>query len=264
MLTHKTNSKLRMTELIIADPSHLNSIGPNMSKALGIFIDFFETEHLKEKHPSHSLIIRCEPIATNTGRYWSAGGNQKELASLSSLDARKFSSSMQKNLQRLRDLPVVVIVAIDGIVLGGGWELSLAGDIRLATSSTVLDFKQLQIGLPTGFGGAQRLAELTSLSLAQKLIFQSSQLNSHDAHSIGLFHQIFEDQGKLIEHAKILAKSLSDVPLEVLQAQKKLLAAPALAKPSIEDNSDLFASVWNNKKHLISLQKWKSAKDPQS
>jgi enoyl-CoA hydratase/carnithine racemase len=233
-----------------------------MSKGLGLFIDFFENEISKGKHPSHSLIIRCKTVATKTGRYWSAGGNQKELASLTPSEAQDFSYRMQKNLQRLRDLPAVVIVAIDGIVLGGGWELSLCGDIRLATHSSIMDFKQLQIGLPTGFGGAERLSELTSLSLAQKLIFQSSKLNSHEAHKIGLFHEIFEDESELLEYANKLAQSLSEVPLEVLQAQKKLLVAPALKKTSIEDDSNLFASVWNNKKHKQSLKKWKPGHPP--
>ena len=146
-------------------------------------------------------------IITGGGKGFLAGADIREMETLRPSDAKAFALTGQRVLRLLELIPQPVIAAINGYALGGGCELALACDLRIASTNATLGQPELSLGIPPGGAGTQRLPRLIGLSQAKKMILTGEALKAEVALAIGLVHAVVEP-ARLMETARRVAKRL--------------------------------------------------------
>ncbi|HHW38631.1 MAG TPA: enoyl-CoA hydratase [Bacillales bacterium] len=148
-----------------------------------------------------------------------AGADIKEFPELRKETGEAICVNGQSVFQKISDLKQPVIAAIDGFTLGGGLELALACDFRIATKKSQFGLPEVKLGIIPGYGGTQRLPRLIGLGKAKQLIFSGEFLQADDAYQIGLIEAITE--GNVKEEAIMWAnKILRNGPIAVQAAKK--------------------------------------------
>lgn len=176
----------------------------------------FEELYLVMAEIAYDKEIRVVIITGAGGKAFASGADIRSLNERATLDALK--SKAQDVLVAIENLDKPVIAAIDGYALGGGCELALACDIRIATKKSKLGQPEVNLGIIPGMGGTQRLQRVVGIGKAKELIFTGDILSAEQALAIGLLNIVAEDaddlQRKAIEMAeKIAAKGPQAVSL---------------------------------------------------
>ena len=232
----------------IARPERGNALGTTLAREL--LRDVHDLRDSAQK--PRSLVIAAAPVVKGGSTTWIAGGDLKELAEIHDADdAKHYVTMMSDALQTLAELPIPVIIAMDGAAIGGGAELALAGDLRLATSYSVLEFRQLKAGLATGYGSANRLVSLIGLSRAQGLLFRAESVSATEAKSIGLVHEVCANTAELDLAVHRICDDLAKLDPSALAAQKRMLwhATHSHAATARTAELELFATIWRNPGH---------------
>ncbi|XP_037654365.1 methylglutaconyl-CoA hydratase, mitochondrial isoform X3 [Choloepus didactylus] len=120
------------------------------------------------------------------------GADLKERVKMHSSEVGPFVSKARAVINEIANLPVPTIAAIDGLALGGGLELALACDVRVAASSAKMGLVETKLAIIPGAGGTQRLPRAIGMSLAKELIFSARVLDGHEAKAIGLISHVLE------------------------------------------------------------------------
>lgn len=169
-------------------------------------------------------------ILTGAGsKAFVAGADIAEIAALLGPEAGvEYSRFGQGVMRKLELLPKPVIVAINGYALGGGCELALCGDVRIAADTAQLGQPEINLGVIPGFGGTQRLARLIGRDRAKLLIFTGERVGAEEAYQLGIVDRVVPATG-LMEAAYELAISLAS----------KAPRALALAKAAVNEGADL-------------------------
>ena len=141
-------------------------------------------------------------IITGSGeRSFCAGADISYMVDIDAVAAEKYASSAQSVLNKIEKMEKPVIAAINGFALGGGCELALVCDLRIASENAKIGQPEVTIGIPPGWGGSQRLSRIIGPSKAKEMIFTGKMISAHEAASIGLVNQIVlltdEDKSKL-------------------------------------------------------------------
>jgi enoyl-CoA hydratase len=123
-------------------------------------------------------------------RVFAAGADIKEMAAMSHTDMVKRSGPLQSALSTVADIPKPVVAAVTGYALGGGCELALCADIRIAADTAKLGQPEILLGLIPGAGGTQRLTRLVGPARAKDLIFTGRQVDAEEALAIGLVDRV--------------------------------------------------------------------------
>ncbi|XP_072129832.1 enoyl-CoA hydratase domain-containing protein 2, mitochondrial [Mobula birostris] len=119
-----------------------------------------------------------------------AGADLKERAQMSNAEVGQFVHKLRSLMSNIASLPMPTIAAIDGYALGGGLELALACDLRVAASSAKMGLIEVTRGLLPGAGGSQRLPRTVGIGKAKELIFTGRQVDGEQAESIGLVNDV--------------------------------------------------------------------------
>ena len=144
-----------------------------------------------------------------------AGADITEMKDLNTMEGRKFSILGNKVFRRLENLEKPVIAAVNGFALGGGCELAMACDIRLASEKAKFGQPETGLGITPGFGGTQRLPRLVGTGMAKELIYTGKIIKADEALRIGLVNRVVEVD-KLMEEAKNLAETIAaNAPIAV-------------------------------------------------
>ncbi|XP_065802727.1 methylglutaconyl-CoA hydratase, mitochondrial isoform X3 [Muntiacus reevesi] len=165
-----------------------NSLSKNLIKMLSKAVDA-----LKSDKKVRTIIVRSEVPGI-----FCAGADLKERAKMSSSEVGPFVSKIRAMINEIvflsvsANLPVPTIAAIDGLALGGGLELALACDIRVAASSAKMGLVETKLAIIPGGGGTQRLPRAIGMSLAKELIFSARVLDGQEAKSVGLISHVLE------------------------------------------------------------------------
>jgi 3-hydroxypropionyl-coenzyme A dehydratase len=141
-------------------------------------------------------------IITGSGeRSFCAGADISYMVDIDAVAAEKYASSAQSMLNKIEKMEKPVIAAINGFALGGGCELALVCDLRIASENAKIGQPEVTIGIPPGWGGTQRLSRIIGPSKAKEMIFTGKMISAHEAASIGLVNQLVlltdEDKSKL-------------------------------------------------------------------
>ncbi len=131
-------------------------------------------------------------IITGEGRAFVAGADISEMMEMDHPEATAFAKKGQGVFDRIQALPVPVIAAVNGFALGGGTELAISCDIRIASKAAKFGQPEVNLGVIPGFGGTQRLARLIGPGKAKELIFTGDIISADEALKIGLVQHIVE------------------------------------------------------------------------
>jgi enoyl-CoA hydratase len=188
----------RVAVVTLNRPKALNALNSETLKELDVVID-----DLEKDDDIYAVIL------TGSGdKAFVAGADITEMKDLNTMAARRFSILGNKVFRRLENLEKPVIAAISGFALGGGCELAMACDIRIASQKARFGQPEVGLGITPGFGGTQRLARLVGTGIAKELIYTGRMVKADEALSIGLVNKIVEPE-KLMEEARAMANMIA-------------------------------------------------------
>ena len=154
-------------------------------------------------------------ILTGAGRSFVAGADIGEMKGFSSIDGKKFGVHGGGVFLKLENLSKPVIAAVNGFALGGGCELSMACDIRLASEKARFGQPEVGLGITPGFGGTQRLPRIVGVSKAMELILTATTIKADEAKAIGLVNEVYAPEA-LMDAALEMARSFTkNAPIAV-------------------------------------------------
>ncbi|MDQ4101496.1 MAG: enoyl-CoA hydratase-related protein [Thermoproteota archaeon] len=163
-------------------------------------------------------------VITGAGeRSFCAGADISYMVNIDPIQAEQYATSAQDVINKIDRLEKPVIAAVNGFALGGGCELALACDIRMASSNAKIGQPEVTIGIPPGWGGTQRLTRLVGPAKAKELIFTGKMITADEAYQIGLVNKVVnlgsddkippdapkDDTAKEKERASEIAKTLN-------------------------------------------------------
>jgi len=159
-------------------------------------------------------------IITGAGeRAFCAGADLKERATLSQNEVKKFIITIRTLLSSIQYLNKPVISAVNGIALGGGTEIALASDIRIASDNAVMGLTETRLAIIPGGGGTQRLPRIIGMGKAKEMIFTGRRVDAKEALSIGLVNKVCK-QEVLIDECMKMADMIAETgPIAVEQAK---------------------------------------------
>ena len=159
-------------------------------------------------------------IITGAGdRAFCAGADLKERATLTQNEVKKFIITIRTLLSSIQYLNKPVIAAINGIALGGGTEIALATDIRIAADSAVMGLTETRLAIIPGGGGTQRLPRIIGIGKAKELIFTGRRIDAQEAIEINLVNKICKQRELINECIKMADMIAETGPIAVEQAK---------------------------------------------
>ena len=143
-------------------------------------------------------------ILTGAGeKAFVAGADIKELNTLNALSAKVFSQKGLDIINKLQNLSIPVIAAVNGFALGGGTEIALACDFIFASEKATFGQPEINLGLIPGFGGTQRLPRLIGTNMAKELIYTGNMVSAADGKQIGLVNKVAAPEALMDEVMKV-------------------------------------------------------------
>ncbi|PBL02304.1 enoyl-CoA hydratase [Armillaria gallica] len=180
-------------------------------------------ENLEAVHFDKS--VRVLIVRSTTVGSFCAGADLIERRTMSQDQVAKFLVDLRAALGQLESLPMPTIAAIDGPALGGGLELSLACDLRVAGSTvTKIGLPETALGIMPGAGGTQRATRILGVSKAKDLIFTARMLSAPEALEWGLVDYVSSPESNAFERALTLAKTISSNAPLALRAAKQAIS----------------------------------------
>ena len=159
-------------------------------------------------------------IVTGTGeKAFCSGADLKERVTLSPIQVKEYIFTIRNLFTSIEQLNKPVIAAVNGIALGGGTELALASDIRIASMNASMGLTETRLAIIPGAGGTQRLPRLVGRGKAKELIFTGRRVNAEEALQIGLVNAICEKDELIPEAMKMAAMICETGPIAIEQAK---------------------------------------------
>lgn len=163
--------------------------------------------------------VRVVIIAGAGPKAFCAGADLKERASMSEMQVREFIFTIRNLFTFIEYLNKPVIAAVNGVALGGGTELALACDIRLASATASLGLTETRLAIIPGAGGTQRLPRLIGRGKAKELIFTGRRVDAQEALQIGLVNQVCPPESLLAECRAMAGMICEAGPIAIQQAK---------------------------------------------
>ncbi|MHB8828779.1 MAG: enoyl-CoA hydratase-related protein [Syntrophales bacterium] len=200
--------------LILNRPKNMNCMNFEMIETLGNII--------RESNFDMSLrviIITGAPPPEGGRASFSAGADLIERRTLSDDQVKRFIATVRATLIAVENVRVPVISAINGYAFGGGTELALASDLRIASTNALMGLTETSLAIIPGGGGTQRLPRLIGIAKAKELIYTARRIDAKTALEIGLVNRVVEPE-KLMDAAMIMAEEITkNGPIAVAQAK---------------------------------------------
>ncbi len=171
---------------------------------------------------------------------FAAGADIQDMAECDDKEAMDFVFSPVFN--RIEKLPIPTIAAIEGYALGGGLELALACDIRMAAENAKLGFPEINLGIMPGAGGTVRAPRCVGCSAAMELIFSGETITAQRAMQIGLISRMEPEQTLFDSAYKFAEKLASKAPVALRTAKKTI--CEGLEEPSVEKAIEKESRSW--------------------
>lgn len=188
----------RIATISINRPKALNALNSETLKELDCVVDM-----IAEDEDVYAVIL------TGAGeKAFVAGADITEMKDMSVAEGRKFGMLGNKVFRKIDLLEKPIIAAVNGFALGGGCELSMACDIRIASTNAKFGQPEVGLGITPGFGGTQRLARIAGMAVAKELIFTGRIIKAEEALRVGLVNKVVEPD-KVMEEAISFANTIA-------------------------------------------------------
>jgi len=236
--TIKTKKEQTTTWITLNRPDKLNAINATMLQELSEALDTTEKD----------TNVRCVIITGEGEKAFSAGADITELQKLTQETAAEFSRKGQQVFSQVETLSKPVVAAINGYTLGGGLELALACDFRLASIDAELGFPEMKLGIIPGWGGTQRLAWTVGVAEAKRLIVLGDRVKAEEALNMGLVDKAVPPN-KLKAEAEALANRLCECPPTALKYAKHAInsGTQGSLEAGLKKETDFFAQIFSTK-----------------
>jgi enoyl-CoA hydratase len=205
-------------KITINRPQQLNALNSEVFSELNKMI----------KHIDEDKNIKVAIITGSGDKAFAAGTDIKEMKDMSPLEARDFAILGGKAIDGIENSIKPVIAAVNGFALGGGCELSMACDLRIASDQAKLGQPEVNYSIIPGGGATQRLPRIVGLGRAKELIFTGDIINAQDAFQMGLVNRVVPSDRLMDEARTIAEKILSKGPLAVRFAKEAVNLAMEL------------------------------------
>lgn len=160
-------------------------------------------------------------IITGAGeKSFVAGADITQMKEMTALEAQEFARLGQKAFSAIETMPQPVIAAVNGFALGGGCELCMSCDIRLASKKAKFGQPEVTLGVTPGFAGTQRLPRLVGRAIAKELIYTGDMIDADEAYRIGLVNKVYEPE-QLLDKARELANRILSRSKVAVQFSKR-------------------------------------------
>lgn len=161
-------------------------------------------------------------ILTGEGRAFVAGADIAQMSTMNAAEGKAFGELGAAVFRKIELLNKVVIAAVNGFALGGGCELAMACDIRVASVKAKFGQPEVGLGITPGFSGTQRLPRIVGIGKAKELIYTADIIPAEEACRIGLVNKVVEPE-KLMDECMALARKIaSKAPLAVRYAKQAI------------------------------------------
>lgn len=226
--------------LRINRPEALNSMNLDVISELSKMIDIIAADGS----------IKAVVITGAGERSFCAGADISYMVNIDPMQAEKYATSAQDVINKIDRLDKPVIAAVNGFALGGGCELAMACDIRIASSNAKIGQPEVTIGIPPGWGGTQRLMRIVGPAKAKELIFTGKMITADEAYQIGLVNKVINlgsedkippeapkgDAAKEKERASEIAKTLNRKLMDESLALAKEIAKNSFTAVKVSKN----------------------------
>jgi enoyl-CoA hydratase/carnithine racemase len=206
---------------------------------------------------------RCVILTGSGSKAFCAGADLKERREMDVPTAKRHSAMIGDVALKLEALPQPVIAALSGGAYGGGCEIALGADLRIAASGIRIGLTEVSLGIIPGAGGTQRLPRLIGLSRAKELIYTARRITAEEALEIGLVNHVVPAE-QLLEKATMLAREITrNAPLSLAQAKLAMSkGAEVDLATGLAIESAAYAPLYNTEDRLEGLQAFKEKRPP--
>lgn len=195
-------------------------------------------------------------IITGAGeKSFCAGADLNYVVNLSPIEAERYATTIHNLLNKIESLPRPVIAAINGYALGGGCEIALACDIRIASSNAKIGQTEVKVGIPPGWGGTQRMPRLLRVSKAKELIYTGRMIGADEALQMGLVNKVVKNIEVASEHGIESQDSINNGNKKSSTSEYGLAAAKLLKKKLIDECIELASVISKNSLNAVTVSK---------
>jgi len=209
-----------MSKVVFEKKGHIGYVTLNRPEALNCFD--YETlqqlgEIVEQIHIDKDVRI---VIFTGAGdKAFSAGADLKERKTLNEMQVRRNVKKIRDVFNAIALLPQPTIAAVNGYAFGGGFELMLACDFRIAVKEAMMGLTELSWAIIPGAGGTQRLPRLIGEARAKELIFTARKINAEKAYEYGILTKVVDKEGLMDSCEELAEKMLANGPIALQQAK---------------------------------------------
>ena len=164
--------------------------------------------------------VRCLIVTGAGDRSFVAGANIGEMSTLTKEEGKAFGKKGNDLFRRIETFPIPVIAAVNGFALGGGNELAMSCDFRIASENAVFGQPEAGLGITPGFGGTQRLARLVGPGYAKQMIYTARNIKADEALRIGLVNQVVSAEELMPTALKLAQTIAANAPIAVRACKK--------------------------------------------
>ena len=204
--------------LAISRPAALNALNSETLDELNVCLSEIEAnDDIK------AVILTGGPDKKgNEFKSFVAGADIAEMVNFTAPEARAFGIKASEPFFKLMNMRQVTIAAVNGFALGGGCEISMACDIRIASENAIFGQPECGLGIIPGFGGTQRLARLVGMGRAKEMIFACTNIDAQEAYRIGLVNGVCAKEELMPTVMKLAKKIASNAPIAVRNSKESL------------------------------------------
>lgn len=165
---------------------------------------------------------RCVVVTGAGKKAFVAGADIGAMSTMTKAEGKQFSARGNAVFRKIEKFPIPVIAAVNGFALGGGCELSLSCDIRIASENAVFGQPEAGLGITPGFGGTQRLARTIGVGKAKEMIYACKNVKAEEALKLGLVNAVYPVDQLMDECLKLAARIAGNAPIAVRQCKRAM------------------------------------------
>lgn len=243
-----TNARSGIFVIEIQRPESMNALNSELIEEL--------TEIIAEVETSSDV----KTLVITGGKNFAAGADISEMVDLDKEGAYDFTFG--KVYDRIENLDIPTIAAISGYALGGGLELALCCDIRIASKNAMMGFPEITVGIFPGGGGTVRLPQIIGEGRAKEMIFFGKPMTAEEAKLIGLVNMVTEES-ELIAFTMKMAEKLANGPgIALKNAKKSVRGCSAIRESNLHYERELWSQLFTTKDQGEGMDAFLSKRKP--
>ena len=201
----------RVAVLTIDRPKALNALNPEVLNDLKAAFEGIDQSE-----------VRCVILTGAGDKGFVAGADIAAMSTMTKAEGEAFGKQGNDVFLMVENFPLPVIAAVNGFALGGGNELAMSCDIRLASENALFGQPEVGLGITPGFGGTQRLARVVGVGMAKQLVYSATNIKASEALRIGLVNAVYAPDQLMDAARKLAGKIASNAPIAVRNCKRAI------------------------------------------